>query len=166
VSPIDSWMTGLEFSAPSKFLGNKTPYAGGTLEYSLWYSPDPWDIYDPPQWQASIADFVVLTSENGNLVYRPANADHVPDPRFRPGNIRPNPAPTLFVVNLAAGVQTGDDGTVPGRWYRWDGAAATDADIWMSLASIREIRIWGDFLEIEDRVALDRVALKAPLTEL
>ncbi|MBU8869689.1 MAG: hypothetical protein KOO60_02330 [Gemmatimonadales bacterium] len=34
-SPFDLWMTGLDFSAPSEFLGNKTPYAGGTLEYSL-----------------------------------------------------------------------------------------------------------------------------------
>jgi MAC/Perforin domain len=160
----DSWMNGLDFSAPSKFLGNKSPYAGGTLEYALWYSPDPWDIFDPPDWHGSISNFVVLTSENGNLVYGPANSDHVPDPEFRPGNIH-NPRPTMFVINLIAGVQTGDDGSVPGRWYRWDGAVATDADIWMSMANIREIKIWGDYLDIEDRVALDKVALKAPLAE-
>ena len=106
----------------------------------------------------------MLTSENGNLVYGPSNSDHVPDPRFRPGNIYPNRTPTLFVINLTAGVQAGEDGSVPGKWYRWDGIEATDADIWMSMANIREIKIWGDFLNIEDRVALDKVALTAPLT--
>ena len=34
----------------------------------------------------------------------------------------------------------------------------------MSLANVRAIKIWGDFLTIEDRVALDKVALKAPQT--
>lgn len=157
----DNFWSGLDFSAPSKFLGNKTPYAGGTLEYYLWYSPDPHDIYNPPGWHASIGNFVVLLSENGNLVYGPANSDHVPDPSFRPGNYNGSDA-KLFAINLVAGEQDGADGSVPGIWYRWDGDPATESDIWMSLANVRAIKIWGDFLSIEDRVALDKVALKAP----
>jgi hypothetical protein len=154
----DTFLYGLDFSAPSKFLGNKSPYAGGTLEYYLWYPPEG-DIYS---WHGSIANFVVLISENGNLVYGPANSDHVPDPRFRPGGVPVNAPPTLFVINLVAGEQTGDDGTVPGIWYRWDGAPATESDIWMSMASVRAIKIWADFFNAEDHVVLDKVALKAP----
>lgn len=151
----------LDFYAPTEFLGDKTIYAGGTLEYYLWYSPDPHDIYTPPNWLPSISYFVVLLSENGNLAYGPANSDHVPDPRFRPGNYN-HSDPTLFVVNLVAGEQDGADGSVPGIWYRWDGEPAEEADIWMSLANIRAIKIYGNFLDIQDRVALDRVRLTAP----
>jgi hypothetical protein len=154
----DEFMKGLDFSASSKFLGNKSPYAGGTLEYYLWY-PTWMDTYT---WHASIANFVVLISENGNLEYRPANSDRVPDPRFRPGNRFPHYAPTQFVINLVAGEHTGDDGTVPGMWFRWDGDPATESDIWMSMANIRAIKIWGDFYRAEDHVVLDKVALIAP----
>jgi hypothetical protein len=152
---------GLDFYAPSNFLGDKTMYAGGTLQYYLWYSPDPHDIFDPPSWHGSIPYFVVLISENGNLIYKPANSDNVPDPRFRPGNYMGSD-PTLFVVNLEAGEQLGDDGSVPGMWYRWDREPAEEADIWMSMASVRAIKIFGDFLNIEERVALDKVWLTAP----
>ncbi|NIR44162.1 MAG: hypothetical protein GWN99_08570, partial [Gemmatimonadetes bacterium] len=136
-------------------------YAGGTLQYYLWYSPDPHDIFDPPTWWGSIAYFVVLISENGNLVYGPANSDHVPDPRFRPGNYHGSD-PTLFVINLKAGEQDGADGSVPGIWYRWDGEPAEEADIWMSMANIRAIKIYGNFLDIQDNIALDKVWLSAP----
>ena len=164
VGTIDDFMTGLRFSAPSKFLGNKTPYAGGTLEYYLWYSPDPYDFMTgTPEWQASIGEFVDLVSENGNLVFGPANSDHVPDPVFRPGNFNGSP-PKLFVINLKAGEQDGADGSVPGQWYRWDGAPASDADIWMSLAAVRAIRIWGDYVSARDVLGLDKVALVAPPT--
>lgn len=156
---------GLDFSAPSNFLGDKTMYAGGTLQYYLWYSPDPHDIFNPPSWHASIWHFVVLISENGNLIYRPANSDGVPDPRFRPGNYSGSD-PKLFTVNLEAGEQDGADGSVPGMWYRWDGEPAEEADIWMSMARVRAIKIRGDFLEnflnLEERVALDKVWLTAP----
>jgi hypothetical protein len=152
----------LDFSAPSNFLGDKTMYAGGKLQYYLFYSPDPHDIFDPPSWHPSIRYFVTLLSENGNLIYKPANSDNVPDPRFRPGNYY-HSDPTLFVVNLEAGEQTGEDGSVPGMWYRWDREPAEEGDIWMSLASVREIKIMGDFLDIEERVALDKVSLTAPL---
>jgi hypothetical protein len=162
VGATDAFGTGLRFSAPSKFLGNKTPYVGGTLEYYLWYSPDPFDFMTgTPEWQASIGEFVDLVSENGNLVFSPANSDHVPDPAFRPGNFNGSP-PKLFVINLKAGVQDGSDGSVPGQWYRWDGAPASDADIWMSMAAIRAIRIWGDYVRVRDVVGLDKVALVAP----
>lgn len=162
VSGGSTWMEpALDFHAPTELLGDKTVYAGGTLQYYLWYSPDPYDIYDPPGWLGSIAYFVAVLSENGNLVYGPANADHAPDPRFRPGNFYQSD-PTLFVINLEAGQQDGADGSVPGIWYRWDGEAAADADIWMSLANVRAIKIYGNFLDIQDRVALDRVRLTAP----
>jgi len=157
----ESTDAGLDFSAPSEFLSDKSTYAGGTLQYYLWYPTDPHDIYNPPQWYASISHFLVLISENGNLRYKPANSDNVPDPRFRPGNYNRG-APTLFVVNLKAGIQYGDDGSVPGIWYRWDNTPAQEADIWMSLAKVRAIRIRGDFLNIEERVALDKVRLTAP----
>ncbi|MGD8869819.1 MAG: MAC/perforin domain-containing protein, partial [Gemmatimonadales bacterium] len=152
----------LDFSAPNSFLGDKTMYAGGTLQYYLFYSPDPHDIFNPPSWHASIRYFVVVLSENGNLIYKPANSDNVPDPRFRPGNYN-HSDPTLFVVNLKAGEQTGEDGSVPGMWYRWDRQPAEEVDIWMSLASVRAIKIMADFLDIEERVALDKVLLTAPL---
>jgi len=152
---------GLDFSAPTNFLGDKTMYAGGRLQYYLWYATDPHDLVNPPQWYPSIRHFVVLISENGNLRYRPANSDGVPDPRFRPGNYHGS-EPTLFVVNLKAGQQTGDDGSVPGIWYRWDDTPAEEADIWMSLAKVRAIKIRGDYLEIEEDVALDKVSLTAP----
>lgn len=158
----ESGGNGLDFSAPSSFLGDKTMYAGGTLRYYLWYSPDPHDIFNPPNWHGSIPYFVVLISENGNLTYKPANSDNVPDPGFRPGNYYGSD-PTLFVVNLKAGEQNGDDGSVPGMWYRWDREPAAEADIWMSMASVRAIKIMGDFLNIEERVALDKVSLTAPL---
>ena len=157
------WGPALDFHAPTALLGDKTIYAGGTLEYYLWYSPDPHDIFDPPSWQASIPYYVALLSENGNLVYRPDNGDYVPDPdsQFRPGNYRGS-SPTLFVVNLSAGGHDGADGSVPGAWYRWDGQRADQADIWMSMANIRAIKIFGNFLDVQERVALDRVRLTAP----
>jgi hypothetical protein len=159
------FMSGLRFVAPSKFLGDKTPYAGGTLEYYLWFSPDPFDFSTGlPGFWASLWEFADIVSENGNLMYRPANSDGVPDPSFRPGNYNHSP-PKLFVINLKAGVQDGSDGTVPGEWFRWDGTPATDADIWMSMASIDAIRIWGNYLEnYRDALALDKVELKAPQT--
>ena len=110
---------------------------------------------------------MALLSENGNLVYRPDNGDYAPDPdcKFRPGNYRRS-APTLFVVKLVAGGQDGEDGeSVPGAWYRWDGQRADNKDIEMSLANIRAIKIQGNFLNIQDRVALDTVRLKAPPLE-
>lgn len=162
VGTDDLWTVGLEFSAPSKFLGNKTPYAGGTLEYYLWFSPDPWSLTNPPGWQGSIADFVQIISENGNLRYGPDNSDYAPDPAYRPGNYYPVRAPKKFVIPLVAGERGGTADTVRGVWRRWDGAVATDADIWMSLAAIRAIKIWGDYLRVEDHLAIDGVALRAP----
>jgi hypothetical protein len=154
----------LRFSAPAQFLGNQTPFANGTLEYYLWYSPDPFDLTNgTPAWQASIPEFADIVSENGNLTYEPANSDHVPDPAFRPGNYDQSP-PKLFVINLKAGEQDGSDGTVPGRWYRWDGQPASDADIWLSMANVRAIRIWGDYVVGTDSLALDKVALKVAQT--
>ena len=152
---------GLAFYAPAKFAGDKTAYAGGTLQYYMWYATDPHDIFDPPSWYGSIRYFIVLISENGNLIYKPANADNVPDPRFRPGNYFGSD-PTSFVVNLEAGVQTGDDGSVPGRWYRWDHDPADEADIWRSLANVRAFKIRGDYLNIQESVALDKISLNAP----
>jgi hypothetical protein len=153
---------GLDFLAPSKFLGNKTPYAGGTLEYYLWFSPDPWDLFNPPVVRNGVTYFVLVLSENGNLRYGPDNADGVTNPVDRPGNYYPVRAPKRFVIPLRAGDLGGAGDTVTGTWYRWDGTRASDADIFMSLAAVRAIRIWGDFLQVEDHMALDGVALRAP----
>jgi hypothetical protein len=155
---------GLLFVAPTKFLGDKTAYAGGTLEYYMWYSPE--ICADA---QGVVPEFADIVSENGNLVYTTDDPAESPDTsvQYLPGNFctqyAPSP-PTKYVINLKAGHQDGSDGTMPGRWYRWDGEPATDADIWISMASLDAIRVWGNYIIGRDIIALDKVELAAPQT--
>jgi hypothetical protein len=93
VTPEDLSL-GLRFVAPSKFSGDKTAYANGTLEYYLWFSPDPYDFHTGlPAFSTSLEEFADIVSENGNLVYRPPTSDFVPDTVFvfRPGNFDHSP---------------------------------------------------------------------------
>ncbi|MEJ2185351.1 MAG: MAC/perforin domain-containing protein, partial [Gemmatimonadota bacterium] len=155
---------GLHFVSPSKFSGDKTAYAGGTLQYYLWYSSDPDSTGTLGRFAGSIGEYADIVSENGNLVYVPGGGDSALDPASRPGNYAGSP-PKLFVIHLTPGVQDGSDGSVPGQWVRWDGTPADTADIWNSLASIDAIRIWANYLpNYPDSLALDKVALKAPQT--
>jgi len=164
VTPEDLSL-GLRFVAPSKFSGDKTAYANGTLEYYLWFSPDPYDFHTGlPAFSTSLEEYADIVSENGNLTYRVANSDYAPPapPTFVPGNYFRSP-PKLFIINLKPGIQDGSDGSVPGEWFRWDNTPADSADIWNSLASVDAIRIWGNYLaSYADTLALDKVALKAP----
>jgi hypothetical protein len=124
----------LAFSAPSKFLGDKTMYAGGTLEYYLWYCCGG-NIASPG---GSVWYLVTLLSENGNLYYRPTNSDGVIDDLHYPTD----DMPTVYEIDLTAGVQPGPSGAwAEYQWYRWDGAPADESEIWMSLASIQAIHI-------------------------
>ncbi|MEJ2184724.1 MAG: MAC/perforin domain-containing protein [Gemmatimonadota bacterium] len=156
------WWHGWRFVAPSKFSGDKTAYVGGTLSFYLWYPTDPAPNAVGPAFWSSLEEYADIVSENGNLKYRVANSDYAPPPDspFKPGNYFRS-APKLFIINLKAGVQAGNDSIVPGQWYRWDGTPADSADIWNSLASIDAIRIWGNYLEsYPDTLALDKVVLR------
>ncbi|NIO32661.1 MAG: hypothetical protein GTN75_12830 [Gemmatimonadetes bacterium] len=157
----------LDFSAPSEFLGDKTMYAGGKLQYYLWYEPYIISVPTGVGWHNSIHYYIVLLSENGNLRYK-WESDAIADPRFRPGDHSSiegdsKQGPTLFVINLQAGEQGVSDGSVHGQWYRWDNTPASETDIWRSLASVRAILLRAEFLfGLAESVALDKVRLTAP----
>ena len=155
----DANYDGLAFSAPSEFLGDKTMYAGGTLEYYLWYCKASSLGCGGPMGSGyeSVPYLVMLMSENGNLRYRPTNSDRVVDPAHVPNDS----LPTAYAIKFQAGVQPG--GGVEYQWYRWDGAPAEDSDIWMSLANLQTLRIWAEFTTVAgETVALDKVSLNAP----
>jgi hypothetical protein len=140
------------FSAPTKFLGDKTMYAGGTLEYYLWYPEDP----DPTLCFQMFN--VMVESENGNLAYMAPSI-------LPPSPLCPTMGATRFTINLLPGDQDGADGSVPGRWVRLDGSmrVASESELWMSLASVRSIHLVTSFFyDRIEGVALDKVSLNGP----
>ncbi len=136
IKATDQWAySNFYFSAPARFLGNKSNYYGGTLSFSKLHTLHGHDPF------GSLGD-VVLVGNDRVLV-----CDVFPDPTACTGW-------TNHLVRL--------DETARWRLNRLAGAAPTAAEIQAVLAQLSAIYIRGEFFDYTDDCWLDNVVLADP----
>lgn len=125
------------FDAPGKYTGNLAAYAGGTLSFDTFYTPN-----DPANAWRDDAD-VILSSGSTHLVWRAAS----------------NPGATWTHVSVALDAAQGwKIGSI-------NGSAASAADLTNTLGNLTSLRIRGEYVNgIVETTHLDNVSL-APVPE-
>lgn len=149
------------FVAPAEFLGDKSEYLGGSLEYALW---DREACYQGKSRSKGTGCtpmpsgyLVQILSRNGNLFCHSEDLA-LCNPPAEP--------PTTYRVQLTAGgelvVARKPNRECRCRWVRHDGEDATDCDLLRSLTSLQGLYVYGEFETGWDFTALDEVSLAAP----